>query len=125
VLRGRREAVTMDDLIRAANDGDRLASSIMSDAGARCGEALGIMLNLMGPSLVVLGGMMADSNDFMESARRTARVKALEKASRKVEIERTALDKLGAARGAASIVLNALFAPGDRNILALGDAETV
>jgi predicted NBD/HSP70 family sugar kinase len=119
VLRDRSDQVTIAEVVQAAVAGDKLAVQLMAEFGEYYGKAVAVVLNLFGPELVVLGGTLAGSESFMEAVRRTARMRALQRATKGVEIERSSLDELGAARGAAAMVLDSLFETPGRNILTL------
>src|SRR5690606_7730126 len=45
-----------DDLVRLADEGDASARATLAAAGAMLGRALGILVNLFAPTLVVLSG---------------------------------------------------------------------
>jgi glucokinase len=45
-----------EDVARAARSGDTLATSILENAGAYLGIAIGTLINLFNPQLIVLGG---------------------------------------------------------------------
>jgi hypothetical protein len=47
------------------------------------------------------------------------RLRSLEMAARGVELKRTPLDELAGARGAATLAINALFTPGEQDIVHL------
>lgn len=80
---------------------------------------LSIVINLLGPRLIVIGGALSTSQIFLDAARRTIKMRALEKASRIVTLLPSQLDHLSGARGAATMVLNALFESPEKNLLAL------
>jgi glucokinase len=50
------EKPTPEEVVRAARAGDALANSILETAGAYLGIALGTLVNLFNPQLIVLGG---------------------------------------------------------------------
>jgi predicted NBD/HSP70 family sugar kinase len=122
VLRERGEDVTIPEIIQASVEGDKPAISILTESGEFLGRAVAVVLNLLGPELVVLGGTLAKSDYFLEAACRIARLRALQPASVGVQIERSALDDMAAARGAANMVLNAAFKYGEGNIIAIAGA---
>lgn len=119
-LRDRSDQATIQEIVQTAAAGDKLAIQIMTEAGDYMGKAIAIVLNLFGPELIVLGGGLAESDHFLEATRRTARIHALQQATTGVSIERTALDERGAAHGAATMVLDAVFESREHNILTLG-----
>jgi len=110
----------IEEVIDAAETGDKLAYQLMTEAGEYFGSALAIVLNLLGPKLVVVGGKLASSNVYLDAAWRMMKLRTLDQASRDVRVERSQLGELGGARGAASLVLDALFSSGGSNILTHG-----
>lgn len=110
-------------IIAAAEQGDKLAYRIMIEAGEYFGGALAVVLNLLGPHLIVVGGDLAASNVYLEAARRVMRLRAIGLASRDVVLARSDLDDFAGARGAATLVLNQLFDAAGANILALRRAR--
>ena len=112
-------APKVEDIIAAAQAGDKLAYRVLTEAGEALGRGIAITLNLFGSSRVVLGGVLASSEAYLDAAQRAVRLNILSKVSQSLRFERSALDEFAAARGAAGIVLNALFQPGDANALAL------
>lgn len=50
-------ALTARDIAVAARKGDRLASQIIQDTGMRLGGALAILVDLLNPELIVIGGL--------------------------------------------------------------------
>jgi len=47
---------TVEDVVRASVAGDRIASSILGEAGKFLGIGIGNLVNLLNPELVMLGG---------------------------------------------------------------------
>src|SRR5256885_7166838 len=50
------DSPSAEDVVRAARAGDQLAISILETAGAYLGSAMGTLVNLFNPQLIVLGG---------------------------------------------------------------------
>jgi glucokinase len=68
---GVRPTFTIDDVVEASSRGDRLASSILRQAGQDVGRALAAGANLLGPTMVVLGGYAPDLGEvFVDEVRR-------------------------------------------------------
>jgi hypothetical protein len=64
-------ALTIEAVVRAAARGDRLASSVLRQAGQDVGRALAAGTNLLGPTMVVLGGYAPDLGAvFVDEVRR-------------------------------------------------------
>jgi len=54
----------------AARNGDALATAAMSEAGRRLGEALAILIDVLNPERIVIGGHFPMTNDLLEPAMR-------------------------------------------------------
>lgn len=104
VLAGRDFGISaMED---AALAGDALALQVVREAAESLGVAVAGMLNLLNPSLVVVGGGLARLGDvLLEPLRRTVRTRTL---ATSVEVSRVVTSALGAravAIGAATLLL--------------------
>ncbi len=119
VLRRKGDRLGIADIVEAGESGDRLAYQILTEAGEYLGSALAVVLNLLGPRLVVAGGPLATSTAFLDATRRMLKLRSLTQASHGVVLERSLLDDLAGARGTATIVLDALFGPHASNLLAM------
>lgn len=70
---------SVDDIVRAAREGNVSALRALEDAGLHLGWALASVVNLLNPALVVVGGEMARAGDLLlESARIGLRRHALD-----------------------------------------------
>jgi len=56
----------------AARGGDALALSVMNESGRRLGEALAILIDLLNPGRIVIGGHFPKTRDLLEPAMREA-----------------------------------------------------
>ena len=67
-------AVTAEDVIQCAREGDEACLSILHDAARILGRALVGIVNFMNPELIVIGGGVAEGNQFFadEAARAIA-----------------------------------------------------
>ena len=119
VLRENNADLSIQDVIQAAENGDKLAYQVLMEAGEYFGFGLAIAVNLLGPKLIVVGGSLAKSEVYLDAARRSVRLQVLSKASTIVRVEPSQMDEFAGARGAATLVLNALFQPTETNILVL------
>lgn len=104
--------VTAEDVARAASHGDPVAVGLLVAAGRRIGETLAAIVNFFNPSLIVIGGGVAQSGDQLLAAiRETVYRRALPLATRDLQIQRSSLGSLAGVIGASSMVLDQLFAP--------------
>jgi glucokinase-like ROK family protein len=84
-------------LQEAAGAGDQRVLEVVREAGSWAGIALANTINLLNPSLVVIGGSLAEFGDpFLQSVRNEVRQRALWDAIHDVEI---ALSRLGDSAG--------------------------
>jgi glucokinase-like ROK family protein len=106
-----RGAVTAEDVARAAAFGDPVAVALLADAGRLVGQVLASVVNFFNPSLIVIGGGVAQSGDqLLASIRQTVYERSLPLATRSLVIQRSSLGMLGGVMGASSLVVDQLFA---------------
>ena len=102
--------VTAEDVARAASFGDPLAVSLLQVAGHRVGLMLASVVNFFNPSLIVVGGGVAQSGDQLLAAiRETVYRRSLPLATRDLVVQRSSLGALAGVVGAATMVLEQLF----------------
>ncbi len=102
--------VTAEDVARAASSGDPVAVAMLQSAGRRVGSMLASVVNFFNPSLVVLGGGVANSPDqLLASIRETVYRRSLPLATRDLLIQRSSLGGLAGVIGASSMVVDELF----------------
>jgi len=105
-----RGRVTAEDVARAASSGDPVAVAMLQGAGRRIGSMLASVVNFFNPSLVVIGGGVANSPDqLLASIRETVYRRSLPLATRDLLIQRSSLGGLAGVIGAASMVVAELF----------------
>jgi predicted NBD/HSP70 family sugar kinase len=119
-LRQNGEKLTIQEVLQAADRGDKLALPLILEAGEEFGMALAVVANLLGPHQIIIGGALSASEIYLDAARRKLKLLAIEEASRVAEIRRSALGEEAGALGAATVVLNRLFEPGAGSLPALG-----
>jgi glucokinase-like ROK family protein len=106
----RRGSVTAEDVSRAASFGDPVAVALLQDAGRRVGSMLASVVNFFNPSLIVIGGGVANSPDLLlASIRETVYRRSLPLATRDLLIQRSSLGGLAGVIGASSMVVDQLF----------------
>ncbi len=86
--RGDVEAVDIDDIVRAAKQGDPLAVEAVREAGKALGAAIANAVQLLNPSLVVLCGRLANAarEQLLDPVWQTIRERCFEMSSRGLEI---------------------------------------
>ena len=94
---------------RAAH-GDPVSVELLQEAGRRVGQVLASIVNFFNPSLIVIGGGVAQSGDqFLATIRETIYRRSLPLATRDLVIARSALGGLAGVIGASSMVVDQLF----------------
>lgn len=79
MIAGQHPDATLDDIVAAARDGDVSARRALEDAGLHLGWGLATIVNLLNPSVIVVGGDMARAGDLLlEPARIGLRRHALD-----------------------------------------------
>jgi glucokinase-like ROK family protein len=102
--------VTAEDVARAASFGDPVAVELLRSAGERVGLMLASVVNFFNPSLVVVGGGVAQSGDqLLASLRHAVYRRSLPLATRELLIQRSSLGALAGVIGASSMVVEQLF----------------
>ena len=105
-----RGTVTAEDVARAASFGDPVAVVLLQEAGRRVGSMLASVVNFFNPSLIVIGGGVANSPDtLLASIRETVYRRSLPLATRELLIQRSSLGGLAGVIGASSMVVDQLF----------------
>jgi glucokinase len=88
----RLDAPSAEDVVRAARSGDQLAISILDTAGTYLGIALGTLVNLFNPQLIVLGGSVIKAGaPLLRPMRRSMVASSWKAARRGLRIVRPAL----------------------------------
>lgn len=59
------EDVQLTDIIQAANDDDVLAIELIAEIGEKLGRGVALLINLFNPELVILGGAISSTGDYI------------------------------------------------------------
>ena len=99
--------LTIEMILSAAEQEDRLASHFLSNAALYIGKAISFIVNLLGPEQIILGGSMITDSDFFPNAI-IAEVKrsSLYLMVENLRFRKAAIVPLGGALGAVCIVLD-------------------
>ena len=112
------ESISLEEIAKAAEEGDKFAYHIINKTGEYIGMAISTALNLFGSDLVVLGGIVSKCGDILINAiERTVKLRALAAISKKVKIVRSELDTRFSAVGAAVNIINEIFENPELNII--------
>lgn len=69
---GGTEQITAKELSRYARDGDKFAKSVFDKSGYMLGNGLAVLVDLLNPQLIVLGGVFMRSSDLLVPAMQRA-----------------------------------------------------
>jgi predicted NBD/HSP70 family sugar kinase len=93
---------TAEDVVALVASGDSTANRAVREAGRRLGEVLAAAVNLLNPSVIVLGGTIARSGDqLLAGVREVVYQRSLPLATRHLQIVRSRLDDRAGVVGAA------------------------
>lgn len=70
-------AITVQQIFDAARDGDGVAVSVVRDTARYMGMAIGNLVSVVDPEIVILGGLMADAADLLLEPARAEAVKRM------------------------------------------------
>ena len=59
------QSVTLDDIVEAINKEDLLCIELVEEIGQKMGRYLAGLINLLNPELVVIGGVLAETGDYI------------------------------------------------------------
>lgn len=106
------DELTLEEVLRAADSGDRTAISVLSDAAAYAGKAISYIVNLLGPELIIFGGVLTEGNAFFVNAV-TEELKrySLSLSLDDLRFRKSVFSGNSGAMGAVSIVLDDYFKP--------------
>jgi glucokinase-like ROK family protein len=106
----RRGAVTAEDVTRAASLGDPACVELLQAAGRRVGIMLASVVNFFNPSLIVVGGGVAQSGDVLvDSLAEVVYGRSLPLATHDLQIRRSSLGSLAGVIGGSAMVVDLLF----------------
>lgn len=104
------EAVDGAEIHQAALAGDALAIDVLRDAGQCLGEALAMMVNVLNPQAVIVGGGVSRAGELVLGALRVAlQDRAMPTHTEDLRIVRTALGDDAGVIGAAALLLGPFF----------------
>lgn len=102
--------ITPQEIATAALQGDALARELFEDSGRFIGIALANLINLLNPSIIILGGGVASVGEIItRPIRETIRSRSLLASYEQTEIVVGKLGREAVAMGAATLVLQEIF----------------
>ncbi|GAA2031931.1 ROK family protein [Pseudokineococcus marinus] len=100
----------VEDLVRAAQEGDRASVEVVQAAGRLVGQVLATLVNFFDPGLLVLGGRLGSTSDLLlASVRQGVYERSLPLATRDLRVEASLAGGDPGVAGAAAMVLDELF----------------
>jgi predicted NBD/HSP70 family sugar kinase len=107
---GKEENLEPAIVVEAAMAGDQRAISILSDVGLDLGRGIAILIQLLNPELIILGGAIAEANQYITTPIQQAlNIYSMAKLREKTSIELSKLGKEVGLRGAIAIVNEHIF----------------
>ncbi len=111
LVQGQLDKITLDTVVEAVKEGDKLAAEIVQRAGERLGIRVSFLVNLLNPGAVVIGGgIEAVGPVLIEAVKKMVRLCAFEEMANAVKIVPARLGEDCVAIGAASLVIRDVFA---------------
>jgi len=103
---------SLTEIAQMAHQGDQEVVNLLQSSGRLVGEVLAQAVSLLNPSLVVLGGTLAECQDhLLAGVRATIYQRSLPLATRDLQIVNSSLGDQAALYGAACLVSDLVFAP--------------
>ncbi|MGW5679607.1 ROK family transcriptional regulator [Streptomyces sp. NPDC003860] len=108
--------ITMEQVVRLAQGGDPGCRRVIADTGRHIGSGVAMLCNLLNPSLVVLGGEIADAGELvLAPVRESVSRYAIPSAVQRLSVVRGELGARAEVLGAVALVLSEM---GDSSVLA-------
>jgi len=57
--------ISLQDIIRAANEEDILCIELLADIGENIGKGIALLINLFNPELLIIGGVLSETGDYL------------------------------------------------------------
>jgi len=98
-------------IAQAAEEGDKSAFEILDKTGMYIGIGIATLINILNPSMVILGGGITRSGEvLLSSINQTVRKQALGIISRTVSIQKSQIKEYAGVIGGATAVFDKIFA---------------
>jgi predicted NBD/HSP70 family sugar kinase len=107
---GKEENLEPSTVVEAAIAGDQRAISILSDVGLDLGRGIAILIQLLNPELIILGGAIAEAKQYITTPIQQAlNIYSMAKLREKTSIELSQLGMEVGLKGAIAIVNEHIF----------------
>ena len=105
------EDIKLEDIIEAAHNDDVLAIELIAKIGEKLGRAIAMLINVFNPELVILGGSLAMTEDYLRLPIQSSINKySLSRVSSDTKIKVSKLGNRAGVIGASLLVRNRLLA---------------
>ncbi|WP_188190013.1 ROK family transcriptional regulator [Nonomuraea sp. SYSU D8015] len=95
------------ELVKAIKEGDATALGLLADVGASIGGVLAALCNAIGPSVIVIGGELAETGAaLIDPIERTLRARVMPISRHRVSLRRATLGEAAGALGGIALVLH-------------------
>ena len=102
--------LSIEDICKAANDGDELSITILKEAARYIGIAITNLINILNPTaIVVVGEIFENTTHTIETLNEIIKNRGLKLSSENVKIIRSLLGRDAAVVGAATLVIQEIF----------------
>lgn len=102
--------ITLEDIILACNQDDTLAIECVAEVGEKLGKALAMLINIFNPELVILGGILSTTNDYIRlPVKSTLNKYSLSLVSNDTQLKMSKLGSRAGVIGACLLVRNKLL----------------
>lgn len=109
--KGNVDGITLENIMKAAEEGDKIAIDLIETAGIGLGTRIAYLINLFNPEVVIIGGGIEKAGErILESIRKAVRKLAFEEPAGRVRIMPSGLSEDAVSLGAACLVLREVFA---------------
>lgn len=109
--KGNPDDLKLEDLIDAARHEDVLMIELLAEMGEKLGRALAVLINLFNPELVILGGTLSETGDYLRLPVKSALNKfSLSLVNNDTELKTSKLGEMAGVMGACLIARNKVLA---------------
>ena len=105
------ESITLTDIIQAAKNEDVLCIELLAEIGEKLGMGLAAMINVFNPELIILGGTLSETGDYLRLPAKSAINKySLSLVNSDTELKLSKLGEKAGILGACMIARNKILA---------------
>lgn len=105
------DSITLTDIIQAAKNEDVLCIELLAEVGEKLGRGLAVLINVFNPELIILGGTLSETGDYLRLPARSAINKySLSLVNSDTELKLSKLGEKAGILGACLIARNKILA---------------